>query len=156
AYVVGGPHYTKLNKDRQKQDKQPLGVFHCPVSEYGLNPVVAVFVRGTQPSEQVKALLEKLDQGVAKNEKKSLNGFVVCLAEDAKDLLTEDVKREDAAAVIQAATKNFTRLEVGIDTAADVKDAFKLNDEAEVTVLLYWRYRVLSNRAFRKDGLDDA
>jgi hypothetical protein len=35
-----------------------------------------------------------------------------------------------------------------------VKD-YRLNDKAVVTVLLYYKYRVLGSRAYPKDGLND-
>jgi hypothetical protein len=132
------------------------GKFHSVISEHGLDPVVLIFVRGTNPAA-VAGLLPPLDEAVMKNERLRLGAAVVFLSNDITDLVGEDVARDKAAAEIQDKMAKYKNTAAMLDVPADVKD-FKLNEKAEVTVLMYNKYRVLFARAYPADGMkaDDA
>ncbi|HJT76624.1 MAG TPA: hypothetical protein VJ739_05435, partial [Gemmataceae bacterium] len=130
------------------------GKFHSPLSEHGLNPTVLVFVRGTEPSAAVVDLLKKLDALVGRYPDLRAGALAVFLSDDITDLLGEDDKREAEAKALHDKTGDFKHVEVSLDVPADVKDAFKLNDNAEVTVLYCNKLHVEIARAFAKGALD--
>ncbi len=131
------------------------GRFHSPVSEHGLNPTVLIFVRGTEPSPAVLALLQKLDALVVKYPDLRPGVVAVFLSDDITDLLAEDDKREAAVTALKGKVGDLKHVEVGLDVLADVKDGYKLNDKAEVTVLYYNKFHVEIARAFSKGAFDD-
>jgi hypothetical protein len=146
---VPGPFqpYAVTGKDAHR------GKFHSPVSEHGLDPTVLIFIRGIDAGPAA-ALLPALDAAVVKNERLRLGAVVIFLLDDIEDAVTEDVKREQAAARIQDQMGKYKHMEAYLDVPADVKE-YHLNDKAEVTVLMYDRYRILVSRAYSKDGLKD-
>jgi hypothetical protein len=150
---IGAPFhpYNVTGKEKHR------GKFHSLISENGLNPVVLVFVRGAEPGDQIVDLLQKLDALAAKSERLRLGVVVVFLSDDIKDLVKDDEKREDEAGKIQdSKVGKLEHVAAALDVPADVKDAFKLNDKADVTVMLYNKFRVETNRAFAPDTLNEA
>jgi hypothetical protein len=151
-------------QDEKDKSREPdRGTFHCLVSEHGLNPVVMVLVRGTDPSPALLDLLKKLDAAVEKNQNARLASFVVFLTEkmvDGKiiDLVEMDDEREEEVAQVEARTKNaeLKNLAVALDVYPTIKELFKLRDDAEVTVIIYNKLKVLSTLAFPKDELNEA
>src|SRR5262245_1519725 len=75
AYNVNGAH---------------RGRYHCPVTDYDLDPVVLLVHRGTEDSEGFKALREKLDAAIGKNTAARLRGVVVVLHNDLPDVRSEE------------------------------------------------------------------
>src|SRR5262245_49832095 len=137
--------------DKDKAREPDRGTFHCLVSEHGLNPVVMVLVRGTAPSDALLDLLKKLDAAVEKNQNARLASFVVFLTEKMVndkilDLVEMDDEREQEVALIEARTKNaeLKNLAVALDVYPTIKELYKLEDQAEVTVLIYNKLKVLS------------
>jgi hypothetical protein len=149
---IGGPFrpYNVTGKDRHR------GKFHPLVSEYGLNPVVLVFVRGVDPGKPVLDLLQQLDTLVQQNERIRLGSFAVFLSNDIKDLVTDNDKREQEAAGLLDKVKKLDHIAVALDVPADVRDAYKLGDKDEVTVILYNKFRVELVRTFTPKTLDEA
>jgi hypothetical protein len=149
---IGAPFhpYNVTGKEKHR------GKFHSLISEHGLNPVVLVFVRGVEPGDEIVGLLQKLDTLAAQSERLRLGVVVVFLSEDIKDLVGEDKKREEEEGKIQDKVGKLEHIAAALDVPRDVKDAYKLNDKAEVTVMLYNRFRVETNRAFAKDTLNEA
>jgi hypothetical protein len=131
------------------------GKFHCLVSENGLNPVVAVFVRGIDVSDPVLKLLEKLDEFIPRNERIRLGGFVVFMSEGLMDVVKEDDEREKESAELNEKINKLKYVAGALDSFSVVKPLYKLDDQAEVTVVLYNKYKVLLNRSFPKEGLKD-
>jgi hypothetical protein len=148
---VPGPFqpYNITGKERHR------GKFHCLVSENGLNPVVAVFVRGSEVSEPVMKLLEKLDEIIPRNERIRLASFVVFMSEGISDVVKEDDQREKEAAEIFDKTNKLKYVAAALESFALVKPLFKLDDQAEVTVVMYNKYKVLLNQSFPKEDLKD-
>jgi hypothetical protein len=140
--------------------------FHCLVTERGLDPTVAVFVRGTDPDATLVSLLEKLDALVQKNERARLGGFAVFLADEIKNLALDDEKRDTLAAALEAKAVNLKKVAVALDALAPSKEAlgedgvalkeqYKLHDDAEVTVVLFNKYKVVKTWAFAKGDLKE-
>jgi hypothetical protein len=128
--------------------------FHCPVSEHGLNPVALVLVRGTDPSPEVLDLLKALDAAVEKHRNARLASSAVFLS-DLADLVKEDDKRDEIVAQLRPKVANLKNLAVGLDTVEALKKArYELDDQAEVTVILYHRLKVLGTLTFAKGALN--
>src|SRR5205085_10704865 len=74
------------------------GHYHCLVSEYDLNPVVMVVVRGVEDKDGgLRQLLVKLDNLADKNPNTRLASFAVFVTGTVKDLAREDDQREELA-----------------------------------------------------------
>jgi hypothetical protein len=126
---------------------------HCLVCEYGLRPVVAVFVREAgEVSKPLTTLLQKLDEAAAKHRDVGLAAFAVFLSDDfAKEQVRSDFVRRLEAVAKEADLKQVI---LAADAPAGV-ESYKLNKDAEVTVILYRRLRVEASFASAKDGLAD-
>jgi hypothetical protein len=141
--------YNVTGKERHK------GRFHCLVSEHGLNPVVLILVHGTNPSDKLLDLLKSLDETIQKNPVSRLAGFVVFLSDDLSDVVFEDDRRAALASEIEPKVAPHKSVAAALDSWAKVKEQYKLHDEAEVTVVLYNKLKVLSNHAFAAEGLNE-
>jgi hypothetical protein len=116
---------------------------HCLVCENGLNPVAMVFAR--EPSEPLWRLLVRLDAATAKHQDAQMGSFAVFLS-DRDDL---------APQLSQAASRHgLKHLLLSIDSPTG-PDGFRVATEADVTVVLYHKYDVLANHAFRQGQLND-
>src|SRR5438270_13432403 len=62
------------------------GNYHCLVSEFGLNPVVMIVVRGVEDKDGLQPLLKNLDDLIEKNPNTRLAGFAVFLSSTLKDV----------------------------------------------------------------------
>jgi hypothetical protein len=103
--------------------------------------VAAVFAR--QPSGALTSLVKQLD--AATGEKK-IKSFVVFLNDDEKlaDQLKDLAKSEGIKGTVFA-----------IDNPAGPKD-YNIAKDADVTVLLYSKHKVVVNHAFRKGEFNEA
>jgi hypothetical protein len=153
---VGGSFlpYNVTGKDRHR------GKFHSLVSEYGLDPVVLVFVRGNEPGPGTMDLLTKLDALVEKSERIRLHAFVVFLSDTLKDLVgkekKDDDKREEEATTLLDKVGKLNHIAAALDVMADVRDSYKLDEKSEVTVIYYNKYRVELVRSYNPKTLDEA
>jgi hypothetical protein len=153
------------------------GRHHCLVTEFRLNPVVAVFVRA-QPEgvdAEVRKLLEALEKAAQnKHSDSGLETFVVFLtpqarssatddakgnADQAKALVDETVQREKLVNNLKECSSAFKRLVVTCSPVESIAQQYRLADRAEVTVVIYARHRVYFNFAFaegqlNQDGVD--
>lgn len=126
---------------------------HCLVCEHGLKPVVAVFAREhAEKDKPLSILLKQLDELVSKQPGGLLRAFAVFLVEDYGDL----DKRRAQAARLQNVIKalDLKSLGVALETSEGPPD-YAINKEADVTVLLYYKHKVVANFAFRKDAMTD-
>lgn len=172
---IPGPfHPYNVSGPPKSRDK-----FHSFVSEYGLDPVVVVFAQGSgfdQANANLLAegyfgpafakLLDQLDQSVNKNVRFRLNSFVVFVDTKLADVATEDDKREAVRERILAVKQQMDNmnkdargpqgfgLPLCLESAKNLKD-WKLNEEAQVTVVLYREHRVVGSFGFKKDELKD-
>ena len=117
---------------------------HCLVCENGANPVAMIFAR--EPSAALTKLLAKIDAATAKNKPQEMGSFAVFLSE--KEGLAEQLKET-------AKKQALKQLVLAIDAPAG-PFGFKVSPDADITVVLYNRYKVEANHAFRKGELNDA
>jgi hypothetical protein len=146
------------------------GKIHCLVCENGLAPVVAVFVRPEAKAFGAESGLAKLARGVnaliPKYRADKLAGFVMFLnLEGGKKAIKipgaeggtetaltvdreypDDEKRDDYAAQIRDFANAVDTPNVPFGLAADKSDAvsaWKIGEKDDVTVIVYYRMRVV-------------
>jgi hypothetical protein len=125
---------------------------HCLVCEYGLDPVVLVFSRQVpEDGQPLTALLRQLDAAVAKHHANDrLSGFAVVLSDGNLDALKTRLR-----SLATAKDKELRNIVLAIDSPdrdSGLK-TYPLDKDAEVTVLLYSRLKVVANYTFAKDKL---
>jgi hypothetical protein len=125
---------------------------HCLVCEYGADPVVAIFVRDLPAAEgSLAKLLQRLDKAVEERQAGHLRSFVVFLSDD----LAQEESRKSLVLKIEGLTKDPLALKA-VALAADRADGpenYKLNKEADVTVVVYHHLQVVANFAYAKDKM---
>jgi hypothetical protein len=147
------------------------GKQHCLVCENRLFPVLMVFVREPEAPKEwkedgpIRYLMNKLEAAVdTYHDKVYLKSFVVFLSPYARSSATEEGKREAKDLVEEARNrelllKNLTERAKKSDKvvlAAFAKDGpkdYKLNPEAEVTIIFFHKLKVLRNEAFPEDKM---
>jgi hypothetical protein len=110
--------------------------------QHGAGPVVLVFGRGI--TDPLARLTKKLDAEVGKNKAARLRAVLVILRDDAN---TERTLKEFGER--QGIEK------VSLALMPDGPKLYQLSRQADVTVVVYNRYKVEANHAFRKGELND-
>lgn len=108
--------------------------------------MVVVFAR--EITEDLTSLVKKIDATVADNKGKNMKAFVVLLADDA------DAAAKQLAEVAKKAGLKGTPLT--IYDGATGPGNYKIAKDADVTVLMWRKRRVLANHAFPKGKLNEA
>ncbi len=129
--------------------------FHCLVSEHGLGPVAMVIVRGAEVKEDgLKDLLVKLDNTIDKNPAARVAAFAVLLTSTLKDLARDDDDRAVLATKVEDLGKglNLKHLRLALALPSAVA-AWKLDEKADVTVVLYRDYRTVAVYGLAWDDL---
>jgi hypothetical protein len=76
-----------INGEWKDVEKKPVNRFHAPVTEFGLKPVVLVFVKkghhSSKDNPEIWSFLKKLDTQIDDNREANLNGCVVFLDHDS-------------------------------------------------------------------------
>jgi hypothetical protein len=142
--------------------------YHCVVSESDFFPTVLVFAKvpGEGKDAPLKSLLGKLDELIAKYrpmdqypEAANFSAYAVFLSEKAQTSLTKEDVKDPAALVKEATDRRMLYAEMAewakplkmvvvATCVPEAVDKFKLNAEAELTVLYYESFNVLENFAF--------
>jgi hypothetical protein len=143
--------------------------YHCLVCEYGLEPAVMVFVRERPDAKDpaVADLVQKLDEAVDRHKDAYLHAFVIFLSPDARTSVT-DAKTEDPAKLVEEAAgweallarlrpraEKLKNVVLGVYPAQG-PEGYHLAADAEVTVVLYRRHKVVANYAFAEGKLNEA
>jgi hypothetical protein len=143
------------------------GRYHCPVCEHGLRPAALIFAREVPGADKHLAnLLRTLDAWIDQHPEEALGAQAIFLNdggyrealvgkidEKAKvsDLpLTKGILfKEDKAAQLTALANDakLKHVAVGIASPSALAD-YHLNKDAEVTVILYYKLKVVANWAF--------
>jgi hypothetical protein len=124
---------------------------HCLVCEYGLKPVVAVFAREVPAADsKLMTLLTKLDEAVTQHQKAELQSFAAFLSKD----YDEEASRKALVSKLQDQAGKLKNVVVAVG-GADGPENYNLSKDADVTVLLYHKHKVVANLAFAKDKLTD-
>jgi hypothetical protein len=149
-------------------EKAP-GRYHCLVCEFRLDPVVLVFARERPDGKNAELLdlLTKLDEAVKRHRDIPLKSFVVFLSPDARSsttegkveeadkLVEEEASREKLTTRLTALAKKLKNVVVTSYPAAG-PDKYRIDPQADVTVLVYRKHRVLANYAYPEGGLTAA
>ena len=119
---------------------------HCFVCEAGDRPLVIVFARS--PSDPLGKLLHQIDGVLAEQKKSELRAWATFLSNDQPGLDPRLVKFGKKHAIGNVALTVFE----------DVTGppAYRLAAEADVTVLVAVKQRVVANFAYRAGELNDA
>jgi hypothetical protein len=115
----------------------------CLVCRNGDNPVAMVFAR--EVSMPLTTLIKKLDTATVSNQDAKMGSFAI-FCSDAEGL---DKKLKDLAEMEKL--KEFV---LAIDNPAGPAP-YKIAKDAEVTVVLYNKSKVIANYTFKKGELDD-
>lgn len=122
------------------------GKSHCYICETENRPAVILFARGL--SEPLGKLTGKLDKALAEYNKNELRAWVT--------LLDDDQSKLDADVVKWAKKHTVRAVPVGVFEDVEGPPSYKLHKDAEVTVLLFVKQKVIVNHAFRSGELTDA
>jgi hypothetical protein len=134
-----GPYSSLVSVGRER------GQQHCYICEAADRPVVIVFARTL--SEPLGKLIHGVDRAVVEHKAADLRGWVTFLAEDQTAL---DPK------VVQWSQKHAIRqVPLGIFEDTVGPPTYLLARDADVTVLLSVKQRVVANFAFRVGELND-
>src|SRR5262249_38661371 len=111
--------------------------------KFGGNPVVMIFAR--EMSDRLTNLVKKIDAETARNKNARMGSFAVFLSQDAnlRDALRALAKKEGIKTTILGVFENRAG-----------PPAYKLTKEADVTVILYVKRKVVANHAFKKGELN--
>jgi len=121
------------------------GQLHCFICETADKPAVVVFAR--RMSEPLGKLVQGLDKAVLANKEAGLRSWVTFLSEDQPAL--------DPQVVKWGKQHGISNVSLAVFEDADGPPAYKLARDADVTVLLYVKQKVVKNFAFRAGELDD-
>ncbi len=121
------------------------GKAHCFICEAENRPLVIVFARSLD--DTTGKLLRQLDQALVEHRQAELRAWATFLSDDEPKLhpkLTDWARKH-----------GLTNLSVGIFEDADGPPTYRLSREADVTVLLAVRQKVVANFAFRAGELTE-
>jgi len=143
--MIPGPfHYLNINGAH-------AGNPHCLVCEFGLRPAVLIFVRETASDKSPLAgLLQKLDATVDRNKNAELRAGVVVLSDD----FANENTRKDLITKWENLAKDLKHVLIAAAGPAGPQD-YKINKDADVTLVLYQQHKVVASFAFGKDQLGD-
>lgn len=122
------------------------GKSHCYVCETEDRPAVILF--GRSLSEPLGKLTAGLDRALGEYAKNELRGWV--------SILHEDQSKLDGDVVRWAKKHSLRRVPVGVFEDLDGPPSYRLHRDADVTVLLSVKQKVVVNHAFRAGELTDA
>ena len=122
------------------------GKSHCYICETADRPVVIIFARGL--SAPLGKLVAGLDRALVQYKKNDLRGWVTLLHEDQSKIDPEVRKWAKKHAV--------KTVPIGVFEDSDGPPSYRLHRDADVTVLLAVKQKVVANFAFRAGDLKDA
>lgn len=183
--VVDNRFPPKVKPPKDDGDRDPrdrTGKMHCLVCEYGLSPVVAVFVRGDvsklQATDGLSKLIKGTDALIPKYRADKLSAFAAFLKLDggtkavtvkgddggdtkvAVDLeYPHDEARDAKVAEVKAFAAIVNAENVPFGLAADkstAATAFKVEETTPITVVIYNRLRIVKRWTLKSDELTDA
>jgi hypothetical protein len=134
-----GPYSALVSTGSQR------GQPHCFICETADKPAVIVFARSL--SDPLGKLVGQLDKALTEHKAADLRGWVTFLSEDQPGL---DPK------VVQWGKQHAIRtVPLGIFSDADGPPSYRLAHDADVTVMLYVKQKVVANFAFRAGELTE-
>jgi hypothetical protein len=136
---IPGP-FTPLNVTGEDAGKK-----QCLVCKNGAHPVVMVFARCAE-CPQTQKLIKAVDAATAKHTGCEMGSFVV--------LLTDDEEKGGTALKDLATKEKLSKVVLSTDSPAG-PPKYKVNKDADVTVVLYTKHEVKANHTFAKGELKD-
>jgi hypothetical protein len=137
------------------------GHYHCPVTEYDLDPVVLIFVRGLDLTDPTRDLLRRVEQAVEANRASRLRGVVVFLSDELPEVAgasneTQD-KLDELAQKAEDLAKGLGLKDVLVCLGGKgVGEKYSLDPAAPLTVVLYRKLRILHSETVPRDQLNAA
>jgi hypothetical protein len=145
------------------------GRFHSLALRYGQHPAVLVFAREPEEGKDadLNALLKRLEEAVAEFKGHELHAGVVFLSPDAQSSAT-NAEEKDPAKLVEEAKKRSALYARLAERAAAFKNVdvavypaegplgYNINPKAEVSVVFFWKVRVVLNRAYASTKIGDA
>lgn len=119
------------------------GTSHCYVCETGDEPAVIILARAS--SEPLGQLVKQVDQLITKHQKQQLHGWVTFVG------MKQPAKEPELVA--WGKKYGLKTMSLGIYEPTEGPPGYKLNSDAEVTVLLVKESKVVHNFAFPAKGL---
>jgi hypothetical protein len=134
-----GPYAFILSTGTQRGQSQ------CFICETADRPAVVVFAR--TPSDTLGKLVQGIDKAVADHKDADLRAWVTFLSDDQPGMDPE---------VVRWGQKHAIRgVPLGVYEDADGPPSYRLTREADVTVLLFVKRKVVADFAFRAGELTD-
>jgi hypothetical protein len=121
------------------------GKSFCEICETADRPAVIVFAR--TPNDSLGNLVSGIDKAVSDHKAAELRAWVTFLSEPSKDLEDKIVK--------WGRTHGVRNIDLGVFEDADGPPGYKLAGDADVTVILYAKRKVVANFAFRAGELTE-
>jgi hypothetical protein len=154
ASLTSGPQkdeavgaFTVKKVAGNKTDGVADGKDLCYRCMLGARPVVAIFSR--KPDEKLGRLMKEVDTVVGQNkDKKKMAAFVNLLGDDKSGLETAAKK------LVEKSGAENIAVVIPTDQPNGPKD-YKISPDAETTVLIYVKGKVVANHAFEAGKLDD-
>ncbi len=128
--------FFPLNINGPTPDKK-----ECLVCRNGNNPVAMIFAR--EPSEQLTSLITKLDAETVKNADKKMGSFAI---------FCNDTEGLDGNLKSLAKAQNLKAFTLAIDNTTG-PEPYNISKDADVTVVLYNKSKVIANYTFKKGQL---
>ncbi len=122
------------------------GKSHCYICETEDRPAVILFIRSL--TDPVGKLCGKLDKALNEHKAKELRSWVTVLHDDHSKIDADIVKWTKKHAI--------RSVPVGVFEDIEGPPTYKLHRDADVTVLLFVKQKVVVNQAFRAGELNDA
>lgn len=122
------------------------GKAHCFICEAADRPVVIVLARKT--SDPLGKLAQGIDQALVTHKDKELRGWVTLLHDDQSTI--------DAQVVQWGKTHGLKNLSLAVFEDVDGPPVYRIHRDAEVTVLLSVKQKVVKNFTFRSGELNEA
>jgi hypothetical protein len=121
------------------------GVSHCYICETADRPAVVIFARTL--SEPLGKLAQKLDKASADHKKAELRAWITFLSEDQSSL--------DARVLAWSQKHALRNVPLGVFEDVDGPPSYRLARDADATVILFVKQKVVANFAFRAGELND-
>jgi hypothetical protein len=121
------------------------GKLHCFICEAADRPVVILMAR--KMSEPLGKLASGVDQALTAHKAAELRGWVT--------FFNDDQSAVDAQVVQWGKTHGLGNLPIAVFEDVDGPPAYRVNKDAEITVLLSVKQKVVKNFSFRAGELND-
>jgi hypothetical protein len=134
-----GPYASLISTGPQR------GQSFCYICETGEKPAVVVFAHNL--SDPLGKLVVELDKAVADHKKADLHAWVTFLSDRQLELDPKVLKWSERLAI--------RAVPLGVFEDPLGPPSYRLSKDADVTVLMFVKQKVVANFAFRSDELND-